>query len=109
MLALLFLPTGPWHTTYWSAAADANVWAGVPESELLHTRSWFGAEDHVVRHGRLFLRVLSTNPGLVLITWVDPARWDTDGIARYRAAHPELEELWPDPSLADGGVRWLRR
>jgi hypothetical protein len=106
--ALSFVPTPPWDNIYCPVDADARFWVEVPEAQCLRTSSWLGNEDHLVREDRLFLRVQSTCHALLLVTYVDAPRWNGVGVANYRAAHPELEKLWPNPGLADGGVRWLR-
>ena len=109
LCGVLLAPAGPWNNIYCPVNADTPSWGAVPDTQLLRTRAWFGNEDHLVRENRLFLRVQSTCPTLVIATYVDAPRWDGVAVASYRTEHPELERLWPNPDLADGGVRWLQR
>lgn len=104
------VPSAPWTSRYVSVAADLQRWSSAEsDNELLRTDGWFSLTEHQVVDGKLFLRVQSTQHALFLVTYVDTADWDAAKVARYRAEHPELDALWPQPSARDGGVRWLRR
>ena len=63
--------------------------------------------DHLVRNGTLYLRV-QIDRNLVLLNGVSADTWDEQRIVAFRAAHPELEEHWPDAERPDGGVTWVR-
>lgn len=64
--------------------------------------------DHIVLNGKMYLRVQTTRPSGLVVTYVDFDRWDAAKVQEFRADHPELEPYWPEPSRADGGVTWLR-
>lgn len=101
IFAAFVVPVTPWGNIYFPVSADVDYWRA---RDGVTTEAWFGAPDHLVQDGQLFLRVQSTRHALVLVTEVDAPHWDEQSVASYRADHPELDDLWPDQP-----IRWLRR
>lgn len=95
-------------TTYAAVNDPAVIWGSV--ADKLYTRNQFAlcVPDHLVRDGKLYLKVQVERPGLILATAVSFGNWDAAKVSRFRSEHPELESYWPDPERAGGGVTWLR-
>jgi hypothetical protein len=86
-------------------AATAN---GPPSAADQTTQqALFFPPDHVVRDGKLFLRVQTTRSTSLVITYLGGDRWDVARVKQFRQDHPELETYWPDRTQEDGGVTWL--
>jgi hypothetical protein len=64
--------------------------------------------EYKVRDGKLYLKVQTTRPSMLLVTFVDFGDWDAEKVQKLRRNHPEFESYWPDRARHDGGVRWLR-
>lgn len=95
-LTLFWFPAGPWVSIYCPADSDVKMWP-LGKRNLTNTASRFSkGPDHIVRDGRLYLRVQSTRPAFVLVTFVDHVQWDRERMMAYRSQHPETQTLWPD-------------
>jgi len=107
---LCLFPGGPWLSTYCSVDAEADMGTlEYPDPTFSVRQSRFSTgPDHIIRNGKLYLRIQSTRPSIVLVTTVDHVKWDPKLIAEYRSEHPQLESLWPDATKDNGGVLWLR-
>ena len=99
LLSLLFAPQDPWLHLYVPVAAQVTHWG---DAKYLRAHSWSCDEDHLVRNGRLYLRVQSTQ-NTMLCVFVDAPGWDAARVTSYRREHPELEALWPEHQIT-----WLR-
>jgi len=111
LLALViaaFVPVVPGSVTYRSVRDSASQLD--PTLDQLVSAHEAGVESHelyALRDGELHLRCMSTRHALVLVTGVSTTYWSLDDLESLRAAHPELEPHWPDPTARDAGVAWI--
>jgi hypothetical protein len=94
------------NVTYCAVTDPADSWHRAEDTWALCDRSPLGAPDHVVRDGRLYLKVQTA--------WYIPVAdlgrftyWDASHVEEFRRRHPELEGCWPSPERPGGGVRWI--
>ena len=86
-------------TIFWA------VEPGLPhESWAITLRGRQDGVSHLVSEGRLYLVVQRERQSLLLVMGVETETWDVARIRTFRAAHPDLEPYWPDPSREDGGI-----
>lgn len=71
------------------------------------TRHEDSSSEYLVQDGTLYLRIQTVRHSIILVSCVSFDQWDTEKIAKFRDAHPELEDYWLARDLPDGGVRWL--
>jgi hypothetical protein len=95
-------------TTYCAVTDSATSWGSVADTFTTEEVLALSVPDHVVRDGKLYLKVQVTRPSMLLVTFVGFGDWDAERIRVFRQQHPELEMYWPDKERPDGGVKWLR-
>jgi hypothetical protein len=61
----------------------------------------------IVENGELYLLIQTTHKKWWLVTAVQHEPWNPERIAMLRQEHREFEQMLPNPTAPNGGIKWI--